>query len=120
MQPPIHRLSSHGIAPALRGGTMSIRFACALAAVALAACTQGEGETCQRDRDCDDGLVCVIATGSPRSVCRSPEDIEEVDAGADAGEPELPPDEEEDAGIEPEPDAGTDAEPPDGADAGSE
>ena len=80
-------------------------FMCALAAALLLACSQGEGETCQSPRDCDDGLVCVMtAAGSDRSVCRSPED---VDAGAgepDAGDPELP--EDEDAGSEPDrPDA---------------
>lgn len=36
--------------------------ACALAlwlCSGLAACSQGRGEPCQVDRDCDDGLVCV-------------------------------------------------------------
>lgn len=81
-----------------------LRILCALVAVVLLACSQGEGETCQTDRDCDDGLLCVKAASSPRSVCRSPEDIEPDAGGVDAGEPDLPDD--EDAGGEPEhPDA---------------
>jgi hypothetical protein len=84
-----------------------LRLLCSFVAVALLACTQGEGETCQNNRDCDDGLVCVETAGSDRSVCRSPEDIE-LDAGdVDAAEPELP---DEDAGDEPDrPDASDDA-----------
>jgi hypothetical protein len=84
-----------------------LRLMCSFVAVALLACSQGEGETCQSDRDCDDGLKCVLAARSDRSVCRSPEDVE-LDAGdVDAAEPELP---DEDAGDEPDPpDASDDA-----------
>jgi hypothetical protein len=123
--------ASSGIAPALCGGAMAIRrgtalvlrplpLVCAVAAALLLACSQGEGETCQHPRDCDDGLVCVtIEEGSVRSVCRSPED---VDAGAgepDVGDPDLP--EDEDAGGETDrPDASAEdaGDPP--ADAGDE
>ncbi len=60
--------------------------------VLLAACSQDAGESCQRSRDCADGLVCEIAVRSERGMCVDP--AEQRDAGnADAGdEPDLPPD----------------------------
>lgn len=99
-----------------------LRIVCALVAVALFACSQGEGEPCQSNRDCDDGLVCVLAASSPRSVCRSPADIEPDTEDLDAAEPDLPDD--EDAGGRPstpdasepdaaEPEGDAAAEPPD-------
>jgi hypothetical protein len=46
---------------------------CALAATTtLIGCTTGEGDTCQLDRDCSDGLVCCPA-GLPRGTCEKPE-----------------------------------------------
>ena len=39
----------------------------------LAACSAGEGESCQNDRDCDDGLVCGQFDG-PHSTCMKPDD----------------------------------------------
>jgi hypothetical protein len=88
-----------------------IRIAGALVALTLLACSQGEGESCQANRDCEDGLFCVLAANSPRGVCRSPEDIDEDMGAPDAGEPELPPDDD---------DAGSEPAPPDETDAGSE
>lgn len=34
-----------------------------------AACHQAEGETCQIDSDCDDGLTCCIASTAARGTC---------------------------------------------------
>jgi hypothetical protein len=88
----------------------SIAIVSGLIAIVLLACAQGEGEPCQINRDCDDGLVCVFAAGSERSVCRSPNDIEDDAGTPDAGDPVLP--EDEDAGQEPAPeeDAGGESE----------
>ena len=92
----------------------SLRIVSALIGVMLAACSQGDGEPCQRSSDCEDGLVCLsLGRGTERSVCGSPAE-EEVDAGDDdAGDPMLPPDDAgredagpDDAGDEPSEDAG--------------
>jgi hypothetical protein len=119
-----------GIAPALCGGAMSfrggpaalfhpLRIVCALAAVVLLACSQGEGEPCQSNRDCDDGLVCVIAAGSDRSVCRLPEDVDAGTGNTDAGDPDLP--EDEDAGSDPDrPDASNEDAASESPDAGDD
>jgi hypothetical protein len=75
----------------------------ALLAVVAIACSQGDGETCQTNRDCESGLICVRTRNVERSVCSSPDDVE-TDAGSDdAGEPDLPPDDAgpDDAGAEP-------------------
>ena len=76
-----------------------------LVATSWLACSQSEGEPCQSDGDCDDGLFCVRAQRSERGTCKVPSDIGGMeDAGPDAGaEPPLTPD--EDAG-EPPPDGG--------------
>jgi hypothetical protein len=42
-----------------------------LVAGSLAACTRGEGESCQIDKDCEDALVCCIAQGAARGTCAS-------------------------------------------------
>ena len=69
-----------------------------LATSVLLACTQGEGETCQIDGDCEDGLVCRREVAADRGVC-----IREEDNGnemQESDDPELPPDvPEEDAGA---------------------
>ena len=63
----------------------------------LLGCKQGEGETCQIDDDCEDGLTCVNEAGG--SFCREPGasadaapiDAEVPDAGVpDAGAPDAP------------------------------
>ena len=46
----------------------------------LAACKQGEGEYCQINDDCKDGLVCAPTT----STCQAPADVINEDAGIDA------------------------------------
>lgn len=44
---------------------LAITAALALAGASLvAACKQGEGDRCQVDADCDDGLICNQATQS--------------------------------------------------------
>lgn len=80
---------------------LSVRLLCALAAGLLFACSQDEGDPCQADRDCDDGLICRIAAGSERGTCADPNaDVIDMDGGMapDAREPELP---DDDAGLEP-------------------
>lgn len=96
------------------------RFACkALAVLALfvaAGCSREEGESCQRNRDCDEGLICANIA-SERGVCIRPEDVK-LDAGSmDASMDEI---HEDDGGKE---DAAADAAPPSDtgtADAGSD
>lgn len=68
---------------------------------AVAACSQSSGEPCQVNRDCDDGLICVIARGSERGTCERPSDVEET--LPDAGEE---PDPGRDDIVLDEPDAG--------------
>jgi len=66
--------------------------------VLLHACTQAEGESCQINADCDDGLVCRREVSADRGVCVREDD----NAGAvqDAGDNPLPPDmPEDDAGA---------------------
>jgi hypothetical protein len=64
----------------------------------LLACTQGEGETCQINRDCEEGLVCRRETSADRGVCIREED--NVTETPDSGDPILPPDmPEDDAGA---------------------
>jgi hypothetical protein len=70
----------------------TIVFLCA----GLAGCSQAEGDACQVDRDCDDGLVCQVS-GS-RGTCEQPEmDAGADDAGIDIDEPSF----EDDAGFDP-------------------
>jgi hypothetical protein len=71
--------------------------ACVASFVAFVACTQGEGETCQVNSDCDKALMCCRAVGdAPRGSCHvggSPECRNAAvtdaggahDAGHDAG-----------------------------------
>ena len=84
------------------------------AALLLAACTQGEDDPCQSDRDCDDGLVCTIEEDD-RGFCQNPKDVEEKPNDQDAGEPKLRPDDAaidggdggaSDASTDPDVDAG--------------
>jgi hypothetical protein len=39
------------------------------AAVALCACKRSEGESCQVKTDCEDALVCCIASTAARGYC---------------------------------------------------
>ena len=59
----------------------------------LVACSQDSGESCQKQSDCADNLICDIAPRSDRGVCRTePKDVDVDDsvdelpvAGDDAG-----------------------------------
>jgi hypothetical protein len=73
------------------------------AAATLLACTQAEGDTCQVNRDCEDGLVCRREAAADRGVCVRQEAIDDDMQGSEE-DPELPPDEPVD---EPEGDAGS-------------
>ena len=42
---------------------------CFVAASLLCACKRAEGESCQDNTDCDDGLVCCIAESAARGTC---------------------------------------------------
>ena len=42
---------------------------CFVAACLLCACKRTEGESCQDNTDCDDGLVCCIAESAARGTC---------------------------------------------------
>lgn len=44
-------------------------------------CKQGEGERCQLDSDCEDGLRCLILSGNTEGTCQS---VGQKDAGTDA------------------------------------
>jgi hypothetical protein len=88
----------------LRTSRTVLRLLSALFAVVAIACShsQGDGETCQSNRDCEDGLICLPPIAE-RSVCGRPEDVDLADGGDDAGDPDLPPDDagRGDAGDEP-------------------
>lgn len=101
----------------------------ALATCAWLGCAQGEGETCQIDGDCDDGLRCLRGNDD-RGMCVDEGATPSTPDAGDAGEVPLEPD--DDAGqadsgpiapvdgggdaATPAPDAGGDAAVP--ADAG--
>jgi hypothetical protein len=64
---------------------------CLVAACLFGACKRGEGDSCQIDTDCDDGLVCCKATTAARGTCAAsqsacgatnPETKSEDDGGA--------------------------------------
>ena len=57
----------------------------------LAGCSQDEGEPCQLDRDCADGLICDIGRGSSRGTCQDPADPGAGDPTTDGAMPALPP-----------------------------
>jgi hypothetical protein len=70
-----------------------------LATSALLACTQAEGETCQINEDCEDGLECRRESSADRGVCVRPEENGRETQETD--DPVLPPDTpEDDAGAE--------------------
>ncbi len=75
-----------------------------LAAVSLLACTQAEGDTCQVNSDCGDGLVCSRESRADRGACIRRDEL--IDPMGDPDEdPELPPDPpvtdpEDDAGAQ--------------------
>jgi hypothetical protein len=46
-----------------------LRLLAACVALGLLGCVQAEGETCQLDSDCDDGLACQREGQSARGVC---------------------------------------------------
>jgi hypothetical protein len=56
--------------------------------VLVSACTQEEGEPCQTDRDCADGLECRILR-SERGKCVQPGE-ERSTSDVDSGEPPRP------------------------------
>jgi hypothetical protein len=45
-----------------------------LAALLTSACNQNDGEPCQVDDDCGDGLTCCIGVNSPRGICGTEDD----------------------------------------------
>jgi hypothetical protein len=60
---------------------MKFAYGLALMLVALGAgCTQGVGERCQIDRDCDDGLICSTA-----GLCQEPVNVGTADASLPDG-----------------------------------
>lgn len=63
-------------------------------------CKQGEGDRCQVNTDCDEGLICNQATTPPR--CQKPSNS----GGIDATVPE-----QIDAAVDAPPDAAPDASP---------
>jgi hypothetical protein len=71
-----------------------ISFFALLATLSLAGCKQGDGENCQIDSDCEDGLECV-QEGESRMVCRSTDIEDPVDAAptpdAEPGTPDATP-----------------------------
>ncbi len=59
----------------------------AAALLSLTACKQGEGEYCQVNADCKDGLVCAQIT----DTCEKSASAPDVDAGPDAEIPDAAP-----------------------------
>ena len=58
---PETRAASPAFPARLRGST--IVFVAGLATIGVTACKQGEGDICQINDDCEDGLICNAATG---------------------------------------------------------
>lgn len=75
-----------------------VAVATALGGGLLAACKQGEGERCQVNDDCEDGLNCSVATqtceerASVTEIDATVPDAEPADAAIDAMPPDAPPD----------------------------
>ena len=80
----------------------------------LGACNQAEGDVCQEDRDCADGLVCTL-DDADRGFCQDPADVDRSAPTGDTGDDDLNEDPEgpADAGS-----AGRDAQSPAEEDAG--
>jgi len=66
---------------------MRLAYLAAAALLSLASCKQGEGEFCQINADCDDGLVCAQITDTCEKSAATPQ----VDAGPDAEIPDAEP-----------------------------
>lgn len=58
-----------------------VSFVALVLALSVFGCKQGEGETCQIDTDCKDGLDCVLE--NTNFVCRKPGGGSDIDAGPD-------------------------------------
>jgi hypothetical protein len=56
----------------------------------IAACKQGEGERCEFDGDCEDGLICN--QGKTPHVCDNDESGKQIDASAPPDAPVDAPD----------------------------
>jgi hypothetical protein len=80
----MRRLAAH-LAPA-------VRLALVAAAVAFApGCKQGEGERCEIQRDCQDGLTCTTLDPSADGICTDPNKVQPVpDAAVEAAEESKP------------------------------
>ena len=61
-----------------------------LCAGVIAACKQTDGERCQIDRDCADGLVCNQGTNPPS--CQAQRGNEQIDASVPDADPDAPTD----------------------------
>ncbi len=91
-----------------------LAFATALGGGLLSACKQGDGERCQVNDDCEDGLTCSSATqtceerASATPIDATVPDAEPSDAAIDAIQPDAPPD-APDAAPDAPPDAAVDA-----------
>lgn len=48
---------------------MMMRVFVGVVILSLMACRQGEGERCQVDSDCDDGLICSCPSGGEGQAC---------------------------------------------------
>ena len=76
-----------------RSPIIAIAFAFVAFSAAMVSCKQGEGDRCQINEDCEDGLVCGSSGGSGGTLtCREATpivrdaaiDATPVDAGLDA------------------------------------
>jgi hypothetical protein len=56
----------------------------------LAACKQGQGERCQVDEDCADGLVCNKAKNTCQSTTGGDLDADVIDAAPADAPPDTP------------------------------
>jgi hypothetical protein len=70
------RMLRAAVEPALGGILKRVRMSrvvtLCLASFATFACSQGEGETCQVNRDCSTGLLCCREGSAVRGVCTMP------------------------------------------------
>ena len=90
---------------------MAGRTAC-LGGVLVVGCGGADGDPCQQESDCDDGLVCCSATGATvmngaRGTCLAMCTVTRTDASIDSGAPDAAT--SEDASVDATVDSATDA-----------
>jgi len=71
----------------------------ALCSVSLGGCLKDEGGPCQLQSDCSGGLICDLAPGTARGVCRTTATVDSgTGVSGDGGDVPLPADDASTAG----------------------